>query len=453
MQYKTIAAVATPPGTGGISVIRISGENAISIADRIYQGKTPLSQCATHTIHYGHIVDRTGSVIDEVLVSIMHSPRTYTGEDVIEINTHGGVVVTNKVLDLVIEAGAAPAEPGEFTKRAFLNGRIDLSKAEAVIDLINAKNDLARQNAVNQLGGRLSEYVEALRQSLLDLAAHMQVSIDYPDEDLEEITQEQIIERLQAALDGACRLLDSRDNGRIITDGIATAIVGKPNVGKSSLLNYLSGTDRAIVTEIAGTTRDVIEESVSLGGVPLRLIDTAGIRETEDTVEKIGVERSLRSMEAAELILAVIDGASGIEPEDEAVLAACENRNRIILVNKTDVEQEPELPDFPGETVIFVSAKTGGGMKELEQEISRRYRLGELSGQTDLILTNRRHIAALLRCREALENGIHALRQGLPQDLAALDLNEAIAALGEITGASVSDDIVSAVFSGFCVGK
>ncbi|MBE7045504.1 MAG: tRNA uridine-5-carboxymethylaminomethyl(34) synthesis GTPase MnmE [Ruminococcaceae bacterium] len=452
MQEKTIAALATPPGVGGIAVIRLSGAKAIEIADTVFWGKTRLCDAPTHTVHYGFIKNKAGEKVDEVLATVMRAPRTFTREDVVEISTHGGIRVSQAVMQELLRAGAFPAEPGEFTKRAFLNGRIDLSQAEAVIDIINSRTELAGKNALSQAEGSLFREIEALRNQLVSLAASMQVSIDYPDEDLEDMSTDEMLQtvcRIHSAVEA---LLSTANSGRIISEGIRTAIVGRPNVGKSSLLNRLSRTDRAIVTDIAGTTRDVIEETVDLDGVLLRLADTAGIRETEDTVEKIGVERSLESMQNADLILVVLDATKPLSQEDFSLLNTTKGMTRILILNKTD-SAPSSLSDWEGEPVFPISAKTGNGISALSAEIRTRFGLGEIAQSNGLILTNLRHTAALLRAKEALKRMISAFENGIPQDLATIDLNLAIDALGEISGASVSEDIVSAIFHQFCVGK
>lgn len=447
MDNRTIAAISTPQGVGGIAVIRISGEKATEIADRIFVGREKLSCVPTHTVHYGRIVEN-GEVIDEVLVTVMRAPRTFTREDVVEISTHGGTVASKRVLKAIYAAGAEPAMAGEFTKRAFINGRIDLAEAEAVIDIINSKTDLEQKNAIRHSDGQLSARVNSVRENLVGLAAAMQVSIDYPDEDLEDVTIEEIVQRLKTAHESLAKLADSAFRGRLIKNGIMTAIIGRANVGKSSLLNYLAMEERAIVTDIAGTTRDVIEELVDIDGVPLRLIDTAGIRETEDAVEKIGVERAISYIEKADLILHVLDAADGITDEDKELLRRTENAKRIVLINKTDLHSPFEL-----DGAIAISAKTGDGMDELAKRIRDMYELSQIGSPEEVTLTNERHLSAVIRAKEAVSRAISALGGGMAQDFAALDINEAIAALGEIDGRNVSEDIVSEVFHGFCVGK
>lgn len=448
MINKTIAAISTPPGAGGIAVIRISGKDAVHIADKVFQGAC-LAESATHTVHYGHAVDQTGCVLDEVLATVMRAPKTFTREDVVEISTHGGVWASRRVLKAIIEAGAYPAEAGEFTKRAFLNGRIDLSQAEAVIDIINSKNEIAQKNAISQAGGGLSAEIGHIRNKLVALSAAMQVAIDYPDEDLEDVTPAEIIQTVEKCRNSVNKLLCTAESGRIIREGIATAIVGRPNVGKSSLLNRLAREERAIVTDIAGTTRDVIEEYVELDGIMLRLMDTAGIRETADTVEKIGVERSRRAIAQADLVLVVLDAAAGLSEEDKRILEYTADKSRIVLINKTDEKQiDLGIPD-----AVMFSAKTGAGMEELSKRIRDMYRLGGISQENGAVITNMRHVKALEDAYGALGRAAEALVLGMPQDIVSIDISAAMDALGEITGETVSEDIVSAIFHNFCVGK
>lgn len=453
MENRTIAAISTPQGTGGISVIRISGDRAVEIAEKVFSGKS-LKSAKSHTVHYGYIIDSNGNRIDEVLVTVMLAPRTFTREDTVEISCHGGSVTTRAVLGAVIEAGAYMAAAGEFTKRAFMNGRIDLSQAEAVIDIINAKNELSRRNAVSQLGGALSKEIKAVRDSLVHLSAQMQVIIDYPDEDLEDVTVEDIENVCRNGAERVERLLATSDSGRMIREGIKTAIVGKPNVGKSSILNYLAREERAIVTDVAGTTRDVIEESVSINGIPLILSDTAGIRETEDTVEKIGIERSRQYLDAADLVIVVIDAANGIDDDDKEVLAATEDKTRIILLNKTDIADAGAFGIVGSNSaVIEVSAKTGDGMDNLASEIERICHLDEINSENGAVITNMRHKAALIGARDALSRAADALDSGMPTDIVSIDIAAAMDSLGEITGETVSDSIVNDIFHNFCVGK
>jgi len=442
---RTIAALSTPQGIGGIAVIRISGNDAITICDKIFKGSKKLSDSQSHTINYGHIMSGD-KVIDEVLVAIMHAPKTYTREDVVEISTHGGAVASKLVLEELIKQGAYLAEPGEFTKRAFLNGRIDLTQAEGIIDIINSKTAMEERNALSQAGGGLSKEIDTMRASLVNLAARMQVAIDYPDEDLEDVTLEEIGEIIRQNARSAEKLLKTADSGRVLKNGIKTAIVGKPNVGKSSLLNCMAKTDRAIVTDIAGTTRDVIEEFVNFDGVPLVLLDTAGIHETEDVVEKIGVERSKKAIEEAELVILMLDLSRALDGEDTELLELTKEKKRIIVANKSDIKTE-NVDD-----AIEISVKTGDGIETLAEEIRNLYSLGQLESG-GIVVTNLRHISSLARVKETLERAADSVEDGLPQDMAALDIYAAIDILGEITGDTVSESIVSEIFHNFCVGK
>lgn len=443
----TIAAISTPYGAGGIAVIRISGKDAVKIANGIFTKN--ILNAPSHTVHYGFIEDK-GEKIDEVLLTVMRAPKTFTREDIVEISTHGGIFVTNRVLSDVISAGARPAEAGEFTKRAFLNGRIDLSRAEAVIDLINSENALSEQNALSQLGGRLSGKINAMRDRLINLLAHMQVAIDYPDEELEDITTDDILNTLKDVLSEAQQLIGSADDGRIIKGGIKTVIAGKPNVGKSTLLNMLSGFERAIVTDIAGTTRDVIEESISLGGIPIKLTDTAGVHDTDDMIEKIGVEKSEKSIDEADLVLVIIDASGELDADDEKILERTKNKKRIIIANKTDKGISKTAENAAD---LFVCAKDGKGREKISEKISELYKIGEIAQRSGEIITNERHKSALGNCSRALLSAIKTIKDGLAQDLASIDISAAADYLGEITGASVSEDVVSAVFKNFCVGK
>ncbi|MBQ3425770.1 MAG: tRNA uridine-5-carboxymethylaminomethyl(34) synthesis GTPase MnmE [Clostridia bacterium] len=444
MSNRTIAAISTPQGAGGIAVIRISGSDAVDVADRIFSGS--LAGARSHTVHYGYII-KDGERIDEVLVTVMLAPRTFTREDTVEISCHGGAMAVRAVLRAVIAAGAYPAEPGEFTKRAFMNGRIDLSQAEAVIDIINAKNELSRRNAIMQLGGTLSREIKAVRDELVHLSAQMQVIIDYPDEDLEDVNSGDIQKVCNRCADRVDRLIRSAEDGRIIRDGIRCAIVGKPNVGKSSILNYLAKSERAIVTDIAGTTRDVIEESVTINGIPLVLSDTAGIHETDDAVERIGVDRSMQYIDGADIVIVVTDAAVGIDDEDRVVLTATRDKKRIVLVNKTDIAEGDD------ELGIAVSAATGAGMDRLAEEIARLCRLSELHTENGAVITNMRHRAALQAAYDALMGACEALSAGMPTDIVSIDIAAAMDALGEITGETVRDSVVDDIFHNFCVGK
>lgn len=456
MDNKTIAAISTPIGEGGIAVIRLSGDDAIKITDKIFKGGKKLSICPTHTIHYGHIIDQNGEMVDEVLVTIMKAPKSYTRENVVEISTHGGIVASKNVLKCVLKAGASLAEPGEFTKRAFLNGRIDLSQAEAIIDIINSKTSLEQKNALSQVSGSLSNEINSVRNDLISLAASMQVIIDYPDEELEDVTCENIKKRLITSHKKISKLILSSENGKIIKNGIKTVIAGKPNVGKSSLLNFLAREDRAIVTEIAGTTRDLIEETVNIDGVPLILTDTAGIRKTNDIVEKIGVEKSKKSIEDADLVIVVLDASTPPDLEELELLKETEDKKRIVIINKSDIRSDTALSkiyELENIKPIELSVKTGDGADLLTEKIKEMYNLGEVGQNDNCIITNTRHVDVLQRASDSVFRAIESIDSQMPSDIASIDINIAIETLGEITGAVVSEDIVSAIFHGFCVGK
>lgn len=449
---KTICAIATPMGTGGISVIRISGESAIQVAECVFTRK--LADKETHTVHYGFIKNVAGEIIDEVLVTLLRAPRTFTREDTVEISCHGGSVTTNRVLRAVIEAGAVMAEAGEFTKRAFVNGRIDLSQAEAVIDVINAKNELSQRNAISQLGGTLSREIKSVRDELVHLCARMQVLIDYPDEDLEDITEDEISRVCSDCAERVDKLMDTADGGRIVRDGIKTAIVGKPNVGKSSILNALAQDERAIVTDVAGTTRDVIEENISVCGIPLILSDTAGIHDTDDIVERIGVKKSKEYLESADLVIVVLDSTRELDCDDRDVLSMTSNKKRIILINKTDAGEKIQRDIFEAEDcVLEISAKTMAGMDKLSRAIERLCNLGGIEAENGRIITNMRHKTALIGARNSLRAVADALASGMPVDIVSIDIAAAMNSLGEITGESVSESVVADIFHNFCVGK
>lgn len=453
---NTIAAICTPLGTGGVSIIRISGSDAIEIADKLFEpsyGKK-LADAPTHTLHHGRIISQEGDVLDEVLVSVMRAPRTYTGEDVAEINCHGGIFSTKRILEEVLKNGAVLADRGEFTKRAFLNGRTDLCRAEAVIELINSKTALEQTISVNKLGGALSARINALRESLLGLIAHVQVLIDYPDEELEDLSDEEFLQKLKAIGADTDALLASSEAGAVIRDGINTAIVGKPNVGKSSLLNLLSGRERAIVTDIEGTTRDVIEERVALGGVILNLADTAGIRETGDVIEAMGVRRSMECISSSELIIYMADAQSGLDERDMEIISALSGKKTIALINKSEIcsiKDEYILKDRFDYLIKF-SVKTREGLSELEDAVKELFELGELDANSDII-TNARHRDALYKASCAVHSAVSAVEAGISVDTVFIDIENAISALGEIVGLTVSEEVVDRIFHSFCVGK
>ncbi|MYL62621.1 tRNA uridine-5-carboxymethylaminomethyl(34) synthesis GTPase MnmE [Bacillus hwajinpoensis] len=458
MEYETIAAISTPMGEGAIAIVRLSGEEAIKIADRLYKGKQRLESVDTHTIHYGHLIDPdTKQVAEEVMVSVMRGPRTFTKEDIVEINCHGGLVSVNRVLELVLRSGARLAEPGEFTKRAFLNGRIDLSQAEAVIDLIRAKTDRAMNVALNQMEGRLSTLIASLRQQLLETVAHVEVNIDYPEYDAEEMTKDLLSTQLKEVEKEIAGILVTARQGKILREGLSTVIVGRPNVGKSSLLNSLVHENKAIVTDVPGTTRDVIEEYVNVRGVPLRLVDTAGIRETEDLVERIGVERSRERLKQADLILLVLNYNDELTHEDEKLFEAVKGMDVIVIINKTDLDKKLDLDKVKElaeeHPMITTSLKHEQGVDELEQSISELFFAGEVESQDLTYVSNSRHIALLEQSRRTLEDALEAVEAGMPVDMVQIDITRTWEILGEIIGDTVSDSLIDQLFSQFCLGK
>jgi len=460
MDFDTIAAISTPPGEGGIGIVRISGDEAIEIADKLYSmGKKSLADQDTHTIHYGKIVNpKTGDIVDEVMVSVMRAPKTYTREDVVEINSHGGILVVNKVLQVVLNNGARLAEPGEFTKRAFLNGRIDLSQAEAVMDMIRAKTDRAMHVAVDQLDGQMARLIRDLRQKILDTLAQVEVNIDYPEyDDVEEMTSQLLEDKAREVKADIQKLLETAQQGKILREGLATAIIGRPNVGKSSLLNTLLRQDKAIVTDVAGTTRDVIEEYVNVKGVPLKLIDTAGIRETDDEVERIGVDRSRQAIQQADLILLVFNQSEKLTAEDVALIEATKGQNRIILLNKTDLDQQLNVDKLSqliaNDPIVGTSMMTQAGMDELQNKIAELFFSGQTGERDATYVSNTRHIALLEEAEDALSEVLNGIALDMPVDLVQIDMRRAWDLLGEITGDSVQDELITKLFSQFCLGK
>lgn len=457
-EFDTIAAISTPPGEGAISIVRMSGEEAVSIAQKVFSGKD-LTQAKSHTINYGHIVDpKTHEEIDEVMVSLMLAPKTFTREDVVEINCHGGIVATNRILQLLLVNGARLAEPGEFTKRAFLHGRIDLTQAESVMDLIRAKTDRSMKIALNQLDGNLSHLIDSLRKDILDVLAQVEVNIDYPEyDDVEEMTTKLLREKAIEIKQRIEQLLKTASQGKIMREGLATALVGRPNVGKSSLLNHLLHEDKAIVTDVAGTTRDVIEEYVNVSGVPLKLIDTAGIRETDDKVEKIGVERSKKAIEQSDLVLLVLNAAESLTKEDLELIRLTNDKKRIIILNKTDLEEKldrKELAKISENAPVYAtSILKNEGVEALEEAISKLFFNGIENSQSTVMVTNARHIALLEKAQNSLDSVLEGISSGMPVDLVQIDMTEAWNLLGEITGESYEDELLDQLFSQFCLGK
>lgn len=455
--YQTVAAISTPPGVGGISVIRISGDRAVYIADRIFKmpsGKK-LADVKTHTVHHGQIISDGGGVLDDVLVTVMRAPHTYTGEDVVEISCHGGVFVTKSVLEQVYISGAAPAGRGEFTKRAFLNGKLDLCEAESVIDIINSKTALEQSVSVNNLSGKLSEKINRIRDRILSLTAHVQVLIDYPDEELEPLSEDEFYAELISVSEEIQKLIRTSNSGLILRNGIKTAIIGKPNVGKSSLLNMLSGEEKAIVTDVEGTTRDAIEQYVSIGNVALKLTDTAGIRSTDNKVEAIGVQKSLDIMEKSDLVIFMADALTGLCGNDYEIIQKTDRKKCICLINKTESARNtcrPELEKY-FDRVIDFSVKDQIGADELEKNITEMFELGSISENNESVITSARQRDALVRADEAVRNAVAAIDSGIPCDTTFIDLESAASAMGEIVGLTVGEEIVDKIFHNFCIGK
>ncbi len=458
MQFETISSISTPVGEGAIAIVRLSGVDAIEIADRLYKGAKNLSDTDSHTINYGHIVDpKTGETVEEVMVALMRAPKTYTREDIVEINCHGGIHTVNRVLQLTLNNGARMAEPGEFTKRAFLNGRVDLSQAEAVMDFIRAKTNQASKVANQQVQGRLKTYIEELRQSVLNILAQVEVNIDYPEyDDVEEATTSLLLSEATTINENIDALLKSSSEGRILREGLSTVIVGKPNVGKSSLLNYLIQDNKAIVTEVAGTTRDILEEYVNVNGIPLKLVDTAGIRETDDIVEKIGVERSREALKGAELILYVMNNNEELTPEDIELLESVEDKKVIGIVNKLDLENNLNLNYLEEHfkiPLIKTSIINGEGVDDLENEIQEMFFEGSLSSADSTYVSNNRHINLLEQAKVAIEDAISSAEMNVPVDIIQIDLIKTWELLGEVIGEDVSEQLIDKLFSQFCLGK
>ncbi len=458
MYHDTIAAIGTAMTQSGIGIIRISGDEAVAVGDRIFRSKKKgkqLSQVKSHTIHYGHIVDGD-QVVDEVLVSVMKGPHSYTAEDVVEINCHGGVLVMKRILELVLRNGARPAEAGEFTKRAFLNGRMDLSQAEAVIDLINSKNDFAMKSAVRQLSGKLSKKIRQLREKILYETAFIESALDDPEHYSTEGYSQKLSEVMDELLLEIKMMISSADNGRMLSEGIRTVILGKPNAGKSSLLNLLVGEDRAIVTEIAGTTRDTLEEQILLDGIGLHIVDTAGIRDTEDMVEKIGVGKAVQQAEEADLILYVVDSSVELDENDRQIIDMIQDKRAIVLLNKSDLESVIDndmLCRLTNKRVIIFSAKESYGLTELKHAIQDMFDHSELNFNDEWCLTSVRHKQALCNACESLEMVKQSIEDGMPEDFYSIDLMNAYEQLGMIIGEAVEDDLVDEIFSQFCMGK
>lgn len=455
----TIAAISTPIGIGGIGIIRVSGKEAIGIVDKIFKAanKKSLTDVASHTITYGHIVSQSGKVLDEVLIMLMKGPKTFTREDVIEINCHGGPIPLNAVLMEVINAGARLAESGEFTKRAFLNGRIDLAQVEAIMDIIEAKTELSLSQAVGQLEGNLSKKIKEYQDTLIQIIARIEVSIDYPEYDDDEPITNDFEAELRVLVGELNELLKTADTGKMIRDGVKTAIVGRPNVGKSSLLNALLEENKAIVTDIPGTTRDVVEAYLNIDGIPFQLLDTAGIRETEDVVEQIGVERSKHSIEEADLVLMLVDSHAGLLDKDKEILAQVKDKHVIYVFNKNDLGSNitPEITNeyFNDGKIINISAKEQDGLKELRLAMKEIVMKGNAAVSNQATISNQRQKQALINAIKSLDKVVEAIEMGLPEDCLAIDLHDAFGHLGMIVGESLKEEIINQLFSRFCLGK
>ena len=458
MKTDTIAAIATAMSNSGIGIVRISGDEALEVADRIFRpkkGSRKVSDMETHTIHYGYVVDGE-EVVDEVMLLIMKAPRSYTCEDTIEIDCHGGVLVMKKILETVLKYGARPAEPGEFTKRAFLNGRIALSQAESVIDVINAQNELALKSSVSQLQGAVLEKIKDIRAVVLHEIAFIESALDDPEHVSLDGYPEQLRGIMSDAHSKVKKLLDSSDNGKMLKEGINTAIVGKPNAGKSSLLNILVGEERAIVTEIAGTTRDILQEQIQIGGIGLNVIDTAGIRDTEDIVEKIGVNKSREYIEKADLIIYVVDSSTELDENDQEIIEAIQDKKAIVLLNKSDLDAKTDaaiLQERLDKPILSISAKNNTGIHELEKLIEEMFFSGKLSFNDEVYITNIRQKNALAEAESSLKMVLQSIDDGMPEDFFTIDMMNAYEVLGTIIGESVGEDLVNEIFSKFCTGK
>lgn len=456
-EFDTIAAIATSIGEGGISIIRVSGDKAVDIVDSIFIGKNnrKLADLKSYTMRYGHVIDKSGSRLDEVIISYMKGPKSFTAEDTIEVNCHGGVVGTNRILQEIIRAGARMAQPGEFTKRAFLNGRIDLSEAEAVIDIIRAKTELSMKAALMQSEGSISREIKAIRNKLLTVIASIEVTVDYPEEDIEEVTAGKVTEDVASIINEIDILISTADEGKILREGLSTVIVGKPNVGKSSLLNALVKEKRAIVTDVPGTTRDAIEEYISIDGIPVKIVDTAGIRETEDIVEKIGVQTSKDKINEADLVILILDSSRSLTREDREIIEYIKEKKYIVLLNKSDLGgkiEKGELKSLKSKYITNISIKTGEGLNLVKEHIKDLFFKGEIKTE-GVFVTNIRHKEALIRARENLEASLNALEHTLAIDLASIDIRNAWMNLGEITGEVLEEDIIHKIFAEFCLGK
>ena len=451
----TICAIATSQGKSAIAIIRVSGDESIEIVNKLFKGKD-LTTVDTHTINYGHIVDSLGNIIDEVLVTVMKAPKTFTTEDVVEINTHGGIAPTNKVLELLLSNGCRLAEPGEFTKRAFLNGRIDLLEAEAVMDMIDARTPVQRELAANQLSGKVSNLINELRDDMVQIISNINVNIDYPEyDDVDIITNDILVPKVTSLKNRIEKILKESQNGKMIKEGIKTAIIGRPNVGKSSLLNALLEEDKAIVTDIAGTTRDIVEGQISINGIILNMIDTAGIRETEDKVESIGVEKSIKMMNEADLVLFVLNQNEELTKDIKELLTKLKDKNYIVLINKKDLEPKFKLEDLDVDKskVIYTNMTNGEGIEELKQKIVELFNLGNIENSDPTYLSNARSIGILESCLESIKEVEKGLVNNEPIDMIELDIKDIWEKLGTINGTTYEEELLDEMFSRFCLGK
>ncbi len=455
----TITAISTPVGHSGIGIVRLSGKDSIKITDKIFVSpkKKSLKQTPSHRIIYGHIINLNKEIIDEVLVSVMKAPRTYTKENVVEINCHGGPVTTKRILELTLKAGARLAEPGEFTRRAFLNGRIDLTRAEAVLDIINALTEQGQKAAVEQLRGKLSKKIETLREKLIKLTAFVEAYIDFPEEDVELPSLKEMKKTALKIQKFLRQLIESSQYGMILREGLKTAIIGRPNVGKSSLLNTILEQDKAIVTEAPGTTRDVIEDYLNIQGIPVKIMDTAGIREVKDIAEKEGVKRSLMAMKNADLVLTILDGSEDLHDTDRELIGKCNQKNTILVINKTDLPQKIRLPEIRTEKesdrqVVKVSAIKNRGLKELKNKIAETTLKGKTFDSMDVV-TNIRHVHALKKALASVNSFIEGINKKTYPEFLAVELRDALDAIGEIQGITTPEDILNKIFSDFCIGK
>ena len=455
---NTIAAISTSTGNGGIGIIRLSGRKTFNIIEKIFRPKNKGNEIKGYNIKYGNIINpKNNEIIDEVLVSYFVSPKSYTTEDMCEINSHGGMIVEKRILEICLENGAELASPGEFTKRAFLNGRIDLSQAESIIDLINSKSEMEAKESINQLEGYLSTKIQEIEQEMLDIMVNIEVTIDYPEYDVEEVTNVEALEHLKKIKGLLEKLEGSFEKGKILRNGIKTVILGKPNAGKSSLLNLMLKEDRAIVSDIEGTTRDSIEEYININGIALKLIDTAGIRETDNVIEKLGIEKSMKLADSADLIIAIFDNSRELDENDRKILDFIKDKKAIIILNKVDINlnneyNEKEISNLCKPT-IKLSAKFGNGLDELYEEILKLFQFNEISNNNELLITNERHKTQIRKAKENIEKAMETIECLMPVDIISIHIKEALSDLGEITGENVSQNIIDEIFSKFCLGK